>query len=202
MSNKNSKKKDEHNQELPMDDFQSDGSEIKFESSDEDVVEINSAKSSDLSASELKKATEEAEKYKKDYLYLMAEFDNYKKQAIKERSQLVKYGNERLLVALLDVLDNFERALEVELTTDTIESFKQGIELTQKELLSLVKQFGVEPIDSVGVPFDPSVHEALSSQESTDVPPGHILTAFKKAYKLHDRVIRPAQVIVAQEPKK
>lgn len=143
----------------------------------------------------------ELEKCKNDFLYLRADFDNYRKGVIKERSDLVKYGSERVFVELLDVLDNFERAISVELTPETIENYKKGIALTANELKKVLSKFGVVEQPSAGCPFDPTLHEALSSEETTEVPAGHIVRVFKKAYKLHDRVIRPAQVVVAREPK-
>ena len=142
---------------------------------------------------------EDTEKWKNDYLYLKAEFENYKKQAIKERSQLLKYGTEHLVRELLDVLDNFDRALNVEVREDNLDSYKQGIELTAAELMGLLNRFGVTVIEPLGEAFDPQVHEALSSEETDKVPPGHISQVYKKAYKLHDKVIRPAQVVVAKE---
>lgn len=141
-----------------------------------------------------------AEKYKNDFLYLRAEFDNYKRHAIKERADITKYGSERLVVELLNVLDNFERALDIKISADNIESFKKGIEMTATDLKSLLTRFGVAELPCQGVAFDPSVHEALSAEETTSVPEGHVSRVFKKPYKLHDKVVRPGQVVVAKAP--
>ncbi|NQY99194.1 MAG: nucleotide exchange factor GrpE [Bdellovibrionales bacterium] len=143
---------------------------------------------------------EDIEKYKKDYLYLAAEFDNYKKNAIKERSQLVKYGNERLIREVLEVIDNFERALGVAPNADNFESYSKGMQMIHAELLSLLAKFGVSTSNPQGLPFDPNEHEALSSEETAEVGAGHVFRVFKKAYRLHDKLIRPAQVVVAKEP--
>jgi molecular chaperone GrpE len=140
----------------------------------------------------------EAEKYKRDYLYLLAEFDNYKRNNIKERSDLRKYGAERLAVDLLNVLDIFDSALATEVTPENLANFRKGIEMTAQELRATLGRHGIEEIPSYGKPFDPSVHEALSSEETNDVPNGHISRVFKKPFKLHDRVIRPGQVVVAK----
>lgn len=142
------------------------------------------------------------EKLQKDYLYLRADFDNYRKSVIKDRADLMKYGSERVFTELLDVLDNFERALETKLTADTLENYKAGIALTASELRKVLQKFGVQEIECDGAPFDPNIHEALSSEETAERPAGHITRVFKKAYKLHDRVIRPAQVVVAKEVSK
>ncbi|MCB0362143.1 MAG: nucleotide exchange factor GrpE [Bdellovibrionales bacterium] len=144
---------------------------------------------------------EEIEKWKRDYLYLKADFENYKKQMIKERSDLVKYGSERLILSLLDVLDVFDKALDTKVDADTLDAFVKGVKLTSDELKGALQRFGLKGLDPLGEPFDPSQHEALSSEETTQVPPGHVSQVFRRAYKLHDRVIRPAQVVVAKEPK-
>ena len=139
----------------------------------------------------------ELTKVKNDFLYLAAEFENYKKQAIKERSDMRKYGAERLIVDLLSVLDIFDTALTSELNSQNLESFKKGLELTAAELRATLQRHGVVEMHSEGT-FDPNVHEALSSEETDQVPPGNIVRVFKKPFKLHDRVIRPGQVSVAK----
>lgn len=188
--------KNNNEENLDTSDFSTDGSEISIEDND-NVTPINEGSSTD----EVEALKAEAEKYKNEYLYLMADFENYKKQAIKERSQLIKFGSERLVVSLLEVLDNLERALQTEVTPDNLDSFVDGVKMTRSELSKVLKNFGVEEVPSEGVAFDPNVHEALSSQQTEEVPEGHIVSAYKKAYKLHDRVVRPAQVIVATPPK-
>ena len=149
---------------------------------------------------EIQKIQDQAEKYKNDYLYLRAEFENYKKHAVKERSELVKYGGERLTRDLLSVLDNFERAISTPVTPENLSAFKQGVELTAAELKSLLGKHGVTELPAEGLPFDPAHHEALSSEPTDRVPSGHVLRVFQKAYKLHDKLIRPAQVVVAKKP--
>lgn len=143
-------------------------------------------------------AKAEAEKFRNEYLYLRAEFENYKKQMIKERSDLRKYGNERLATELLGVLDIFETALSTDSNPENAHTFRKGIELTASSLRALLSRFGVEEVPAEGQPFDPSVHEALSSEETDSFPAGHVSKVFKKPYKLHDRVIRPGQVVVAK----
>jgi molecular chaperone GrpE len=146
----------------------------------------------------LTEAKSEAEKFKNEYLYLRAEFENFKRQAVKERSDLRKYGAERLVTDLLSVLDIFETALSTELSAENVANFKKGIELTSNELRSVLQRHGVAEVPSNGAAFDPTVHEALSSQETNDVEPGTITQVFKKPYKLHDRIVRPGQVVVAR----
>lgn len=153
--------------------------------------------------SEIDQLKADLAKAQSDFLYLRAEFENYKKQMIKDRSEYLKYGSERMIVAFLDIIDNFDRALEVELNPEkpeNIESYKKGMEMTAGEFKAALKKFNVEEIPCKGEAFDPNLHEALGNQETADVPAGHISQVFKAAYKLHERVIRPAQVIVAKEP--
>ena len=133
---------------------------------------------------------------------MRADFDNYKKAAIKERSDLMKYGSERLIVELLGVLDTFDQALNMELTAENADSFRKGMELLRTEFANLVERQGVVGVESLGEPFDPNIHEALSAEPTDEVKPGYISKVFKKAYKMHDKVIRPAQVVVAKEPEK
>jgi len=151
--------------------------------------------------SELELALEEAAKWKNDFLYLKAEFENYKRNAIKERSDLLKFGAERLGRDILDVVDNFERALQTTLTPETIPTYKTGIEMTAKELKDLLAKHGIQEVPSEGQPFNPAHHEALSSEPTDAVPNGHISKVFKKPYKLHDKIIRTGQVVVATPPK-
>lgn len=150
---------------------------------------------------QLEEARIQAEKFKNDYLYLRAEFDNYKKNVIKERADLVKYGSERLLHEILSSLDNFERALEIKVSSENFQNFYKGIDLTAKSLTESLRKFGVTAIDQVGVAFDPMTHEALSSEESAQFDEGCVSRVFKKGYRLHDKLIRPAQVVVAKKPK-
>lgn len=146
----------------------------------------------------LEKLKADFEKSKSDYLYLAAEFDNFRKNAIKERSDLIKFGSERLIRDFLGVLDNFERALEAD--TQDLNKFRDGVNLIAAEIRSLLQRSGVEEVKAEGEAFDPSIHEALSSEPRSDMPPGHVARVFKKAYKMHDKLIRPAQVTVATQP--
>lgn len=145
---------------------------------------------------------DELHKIKQDYLYLRAEFDNYRRQATKERSDLLKFGGERLAKDLLETLDIFDSALEKPVTAETLKSFVSGIELTAQQLRSTLAKHNIHETPALHTPFDPSIHEALGSEPSKEVPPGYITRVFKKAYKFYDKVLRPAQVIVAKENEK
>ncbi len=142
--------------------------------------------------------SQELEKAKNDYLYLRAEFDNFRKNTIKERSDLIKYGAERFVTQILDVVDSFDLALKLEVTKDNFMDFKKGIEMTSQVFKSSLSSMGLTEIDPTGLAFDPSQHMALSSEETDEMGEGHVLRVFKKLIKLHDKVIRPAQVVVAK----
>lgn len=173
--------------------------------SDQNPADQNDKPASDGAASfdvssEIKKLQEQTEKYKNDYLYLRAEFENYKRNAIKERSEALKYGSERIVNDILGVSDIFERALQTKVSPETLNTFVQGIEMTASELKAVLQRNGVTEMNVEGAAFDPNYMEALSSEPTNDVPPGHVARVFKKAFKLHDKVIRPAQVVVAKKP--
>ncbi len=155
------------------------------------------AANAELIKNDLELAQEDALKWKNDFLYLKAEFENFKRNSIKERSELLKFGAERIARDVLEVMDNFERALAVKLTPETMQTFKVGVEMTAKELKDALAKHGILEVPSEGQPFNPAHHEALSSEPTNDVPNGHIARVFKKPYKLHDKIIRTGQVVVA-----
>lgn len=166
----------------------------------EQAAEAQSASQNETAKTPIELAQEEAAKWKNDFLYLKAEFENYKRNAIKERSDLLKFGAERVSRDILDVVDNFERALQTKLSTETLQTFKVGIEMTAKELKDVLAKHGVAEIPSEGQAFNPAHHEAISSEPTATVPAGHVARVFKKPYKLHDKVIRMGQVVVATQP--
>ena len=154
----------------------------------------------DAPKTDLDVALEESAKWKKEFLYLKAEFENYKRNSIKERADLLKFGAERVSRDILDVVDNFERALQVKLSPETLQTFKVGIEMTAKELKEVLGKHGIQEVPSEGLAFNPAYHEAISSEPSNSVPAGHVARVFKKPYKMHDKVIRMGQVVVAATP--
>lgn len=134
------------------------------------------------------------------FLRAQAELDNYKKRVEREKSSLVKYGNEELIKALLPVIDNLERALNHP-QGENPDGLMEGIEITLNQLLQVLEKFGVTPVASVGEPFDPSKHEAMMQVESADHEPNTVVSELQKGYFLNDRLLRPAMVSVAQPPR-
>ena len=139
----------------------------------------------------------ELEKAKRDHLYLLAEFDNFRKNTIKERSDFSKYGAEKFVREFLNVFDNFERAIESTADADKSSALRQGVEMIIGEVRALFQRFGIEEIKAEGQAFDPAKHEALSSEPRSDVEAGTVTRVFRKGYKIHDKLLRPAQVVVA-----
>jgi molecular chaperone GrpE len=131
-----------------------------------------------------------------------ADFDNFKKRAARERQDAVKFANEGLIQKIIPILDNFEMAQASAQSSgaDAIQSLKTGIAMVQQQLKSVLAEAGVEEVEAAGKPFDPNLHEAVSQQESAEVPEGHVAQQLRKGYKLRERLLRPATVIVARKP--
>lgn len=129
-------------------------------------------------------------------LRLAADFDNYKKRAARERQEYVALANERLLKELLPILDDLERALAAAEQHEEAK-LEDGVRLVHRSLEQLLEREGVELIDTSG-PFDPHVHEAMLAQPSEDAESGTVIDVMQKGYKLGNRVVRPARVIVAE----
>ena len=144
---------------------------------------------------QLAAATAEVEKLRDDYLRARAEIENVRRRGQEDVSKAHRYGLEGFAGALLAVKDSLDAALTVENTS--IESFKEGVELTARQLESVFQKFQVSAIDPQGQKFDPHRHQAISQVES-DQEPGTVVTVLQKGYLLHDRVLRPALVIVAK----
>lgn len=132
-------------------------------------------------------------------LRLAAEFENYRKRMERERSTSLKYAEESILKELLPFVDNLERAMEQGRRTHNADDLLAGVELTCKGLMSSLEKFAVSPLDSIGQPFDPNVHEALAMEASDEVAPNCVLREFEKGYMYKDRLIRPAKVVVAKK---
>lgn len=131
-------------------------------------------------------------------LRMAAEFDNYKKRMIREREAAFKYAEEALLKELLPTIDNLERALAHQNDSSELKLMREGVDLTLKALLAATAKFGLTPIDSVGKPFDPNLHEALAMEESDSLPPQSVLREFERGYFYKDRLLRAAKVVVSK----
>ena len=146
-------------------------------------------------AAEAEKKAEEQESER--YMRLMAEFQNFKRRAAREKSDIHAYANEKIIGELLPVLDNFERALDTK--SDDIEGYVKGMELIFTQLKTALENAGLEEIPALGKEFDPNVHNAVMTEASEEHEDGQISKVLQKGYKLNDKVIRPSMVAVVRK---
>lgn len=151
---------------------------------------------------DLTAAANKAAEYWDRLLRTTADFDNYRKRAVREKQDAIKYANESLLVKLLPVLDSFDAALATPQSEPgtNAEALLAGLNLVQQQFKAALAEAGVEEINATGQSFDPNFHEALAQQECPGTPEGHVLQQIRKGYKLRDRLLRPASVVVAKQP--
>lgn len=139
--------------------------------------------------------------YKK-YTYLLAEYANYQKQTNKQIEILKKYDGQFFIEKLLNsVMDDFDKAMELELSDHSFQDFKKGIQMIYEKFKKSLNEVGIQELESYGQVFDPKVHSAIGTIESDKVPPDHIVNVLKKAYLFHDKLLRPALVMVAESSK-
>jgi molecular chaperone GrpE len=163
----------------------------------ESLPERKEGSSPEKLEAQLEEKTREASEYFDKWLRLRAEFENFKKRMQKEKGDLVKFGNENLLKALLPVLDNLSRAIEHGKNAKENSPLLEGVEMTYKEFLNTLDRFGVKPVPALGEVFDPEKHEALS-QEQSEQEANRVIAAVQNGYFYHDRLLRPAKVIVSK----
>lgn len=151
---------------------------------------------------ELKGQAEKAREHWDMLVRVTADFDNYKKRAARERTESIKFANESLLQKLVPILDTFDMALSAAASAKegTAQSLQTGVTMILSQLKGVLTDAGLEEIDASGKVFDPNIHEAVSQQESADVAEGHVLQQLRKGYRLKERLVRPATVIVAKKP--
>jgi molecular chaperone GrpE len=130
----------------------------------------------------------------------VADLDNYKKRAQKEKEEVQKFGVEKILKDLLPVIDNLDRAVEYAKSASDFESFKQGVSMTRKLFEDTLGKHGIKSFSSVGKAFDPRLHEAMQQVESADVPPNQVVSEVVRGFTLNDRLVRPALVVVSKAP--
>ena len=151
---------------------------------------------------ELAQALGEIAELRDKILRAAAENENFKKRMERERSVSLKYAGEQILREILPVVDNLERAIDqgeagVDNAGKNLESFVEGVQLTLKNLVSTLEKFEVKSVESMGEPFDPKHHEALTMEASDIVPANHVMNEFEKGYYYKDRLLRAAKVIVS-----
>ena len=149
---------------------------------------------------ELGETNARAEEHLYNWQRSAADFSNYKRRTEDERSQLGQFSNAILIGKLLAVLDDFDRALE-SVPAEAHDPWIEGVKLVERKLRGVLESEGVSPIEAVGQSFDPNLHEAVAHEETTEHPDNEVIGEVQRGYRLHDRVIRPSLVRVANNPK-
>ena len=137
-------------------------------------------------------------KQKDTFLREKAELDNFKKRLVKEKEDFVQFANERLLKEVIQIEDNMERAMTA--SNATLESLQEGGEMIQKQFATFLKNQKVKPIEALGKPFDPNLHEVLNQQESEEHEENTVIQEYSKGYTLNGRILRSAKVVIAKKP--
>jgi len=144
------------------------------------------------------KAVDEREQLRDRLLRTTAEFDNFRKRVDRDRREMADRAAESLLLDLLPVVDDLERALAVEATGEGAEAYRRGVELIHKQLTELLARRGVKVLDALGADFDPRLHQAVASEQADGHRDGEVVAVLRTGYLLNDRLLRPAMVKVAQ----
>ena len=159
----------------------------------EDSEEEESAAADSKDTSDSEETTPEEESAEAKYMRLMADFRNFKKRAEKEKLDIYAYANEKIVIGLLDVLDNFERALEHE-SADP--AYAEGMKMIFKQLMGVLKESGLKEIKTQGESFDPNFHNAVMTEDNPEFESGKVTEVLQKGYSLNNKVIRPSMVKV------
>ena len=150
---------------------------------------------------ELEEARRTDEEHRNNWHRSAADFANYKRRTDEERAALGQFANAVLIGKLLSVLDDFDRALESVPAEQAHDPWAEGVQLVERKLRNVLESEGVTPIEAVGQPFDPNLHEAVVHEDTADHPDNEVIGELQRGYRLHDRVIRPSLVRVANNPK-
>ena len=149
---------------------------------------------------QLKKKDQELAEQKGYFLREKADLENFRKRLIKNKEDAVQYANQRLLKELVQINDNLDRALRASNTS--LETFKEGVEMIQKQFTTFLKNQKVEQIEALGEPFNPSLHEVMTQQESEDHDENTVIQEYSKGYTLNGRILHSAKVVIAKKPAK
>ena len=155
--------------------------------------------------SQLKDLAAKADENWERLLRTTADFDNFRKRATREKQEAIKFANENLVTKLLPVLDSFEMAMAAAQNTpapgaQTLQSLQDGVNMVHQQLKTVLAESGLETIEAAGQPFDPNLHEAVSQVDNPDLPEGTVAQQLRKGYRLRERLLRPATVIVSKKP--
>ena len=166
--------------------------------SDQDIENAEMSEIDKL-AKELAEEKLKVEKEKKEYLFLMAEFDNFRKRTLKEKSDIIRNANEQSMKGLLPIVDDFERGLDATKDVDDPNAIREGMEIIYNKLVKYLEQNGVKAMESNGADFDPDMHEAIAMVPVEDQNlKGKVIDTPTKGYTINDKVLRHAKVAVGQ----
>lgn len=168
---------------------------------DETAEDIEQAEMNEIDSltKQLAEEKEKLEKEKKEYMFLMAEFDNFRKRTLKEKSEIIKNASENVLKGLLPIVDDFERGLAAIKESEGAEAVKEGMVLIYNKLVKFLEQNQVKAIDSTGKAFDPELHEAIAMVPTEDEAlKGKVIDTPTKGYTINNKVLRYAKVAVGQ----
>lgn len=141
----------------------------------------------------------ELEKSQKEYLFLMAEFDNYRKRTVKEKAELIKNGGEKAMLGLLPVIDDFERAIDAIDKSSDVEGLKEGVDLIYNKFMKYLESQQVKPMESTGTDFDADIYEAVTTFPAPDESmKGKVIDTVQKGYTINEKVLRHAKVVVGR----
>jgi molecular chaperone GrpE len=177
--------------------------EIKTQGDGEEAegVEASSAEAEEArEPSELEQLAAERDKLKDQLLRTAADFDNFRKRSRKDLEQAERRGREEVLREVLPIIDNLERAVAAASDATDVEAVRDGVQMVLKGFEDTASRIGLERIESVGQRFDPNLHDAFQQQETAEHPPGTIVAEYQPGYKLGDKLLRPAMVVVARKP--
>ncbi|MBQ0068440.1 MAG: nucleotide exchange factor GrpE [Bacteroidales bacterium] len=192
MSKKNKNKKEQEATQEPV-------AEQKQEQQAQQAQQEEAKKEEPTAEEQIADLQAQLEKEKKEYMFLMADFDNFRKRTLKEKADLLKYGGESAMRDLLPVVDDFERAIDAIGKGGDIDSLKEGVQLIYNKFVKYLEQKKVTPIESTGKDFDDNLHEAITTfpAPSEDLR-GKVIDTTIKGYMIDDKVLRHAKVVVGQ----
>lgn len=187
--------------QYPEDTIQNLDAEVIEDELVEDVVNADdeTVLPEDDASAKISELNQALEKEKKDYLFLMADFDNFRKRVMREKADLLKNAAEKVLKGLLPIVDDFERGLAASQSVEDDDPLRQGMELIYNKLIKYLSDNGVKPMETADADFDPEIHEAIASVPTGDEnKKGKIIDTTQKGYMLNDKVLRHAKVVVGE----
>lgn len=200
-------KADEKNKKAPRKDVNAEVNEaqqpeiedVNVEYVEGEPVEEGESDAAATLAQELESTQAELEKEKKEYKFLLADFDNFRKRVQKEKAELLRNGAEKAMAGLLPIIDDFERGLEATRTVGDAEAVREGMELIYNKFVKYLEQNGVKSMESTGADFDADIHEAIATipAPSPDLK-GKVIDTTQKGYMINDKVLRHAKVVVGE----